>query len=520
MSSYTCRKSHPYGVQAPGNSFFADEKVVSVRRLGLGILNVLSDDTLLEILSYIDGNTLANTAASSRAIYVYAHHSDLWRDLVLRKWDGNVEYVETWRDTYVRNICQNKFKSTFLHRPILVSGIFSNLLYRWWCCCSFDFESACPGFLSFDDIPRRDASNYSIDEFLIEFEVPNLPVVLTNIVSQWPAYKLWNNEYLETCCKDIKFRTTSTTAPLAATFTMSQYLKYKDQACDEAPLYLFDRDYAYIDNLKNDFEVPCYFSPKHNPGADLFSHLGVSRRPDYRWLIIGPARSGSIFHIDPNQTNAWNAAIRGRKKWIFYPPGVSPPGVMASADGGDVTVPLTTGEWLLSFWQYHLEARNNPDPRKRPIEVIMQPGELIFVPHNWWHMVVNLDDCIALTHNYVSSSNLANCLKFLREKPDQISGVRDRPHEAVSPENIYEEFIDKLQKELPTLTEKALKDSYYISTKNHIDKLEMKTKKRSNCTKHDSVYVINSNKIARSDSKSQTADIIVENKPFSFNFSF
>eukprot|EP01036_Dinobryon_divergens_P041204 gene41204-54592_t len=71
MSSYTCRKSHPYGVQAPGNSFFADEKVVSVRRLGLGILNVLSDDTLLEILSYIDGNTLANTAASSRAIYVY-----------------------------------------------------------------------------------------------------------------------------------------------------------------------------------------------------------------------------------------------------------------------------------------------------------------------------------------------------------------------------------------------------------------------------------------------------------------
>jgi hypothetical protein len=24
-------------------------------------------------------------------------------------------------------------------------------------------------------------------------------------------------------------------------------------------------------------------------------------RPDWRWLIMGPARSGSAFHVDPNQ---------------------------------------------------------------------------------------------------------------------------------------------------------------------------------------------------------------------------
>ena len=53
--------------------------------------------------------------------------------------------------------------------------------------------------------------------------------------------------------------------------------------------------------------------------------------------ITGPARSGSIFHIDPNQTNAWNVCVKGRKKWIFYPPNQCPPGVVSSPDGADVT---------------------------------------------------------------------------------------------------------------------------------------------------------------------------------------
>ena len=54
-------------------------------------------------------------------------------------------------------------------------------------------------------------------------------------------------------------------------------------------------------------------------------------------FFSGPARSGSIFHIDPNQTNAWNVCVKGRKKWIFYPPNQNPPGVVSSADGADVT---------------------------------------------------------------------------------------------------------------------------------------------------------------------------------------
>jgi len=67
-------------------------------------------------------------------------------------------------------------------------------------------------------------------------------------------------------------------------------------------------------------QVPKYFS------TDYFSLLEDNPRPSFRWILIGPYKSGSSFHKDPNSTNAWNGLISGRKKWIMYPPHVVPPG--------------------------------------------------------------------------------------------------------------------------------------------------------------------------------------------------
>ena len=70
---------------------------------------------------------------------------------------------------------------------------------------------------------------------------------------------------------------------------------------DESPLYLFDRSFVEkmglraTRGLKADYWAPDCF------GEDLFSVLG-EQRPDSRWLIIGPERSGSSFHKDPNAT--------------------------------------------------------------------------------------------------------------------------------------------------------------------------------------------------------------------------
>lgn len=79
-----------------------------------------------------------------------------------------------------------------------------------------------------------------------------------------------------------------------------------------------------------------------------------------------------------------------------------------------------------------------------------------FLAQGWWHSVINLDDVnIAITHNYLSPSNLGNALKFFVEKQDHISGCRDR-QESIKPEHIYSVLVEKLQENEPRHLEKAL----------------------------------------------------------------
>ena len=127
--------------------------------------------------------------------------------------------------------------------------------------------------------------------------------------------------------------------------TMAAYHRYCRESRDDLPLYIFDPRFAdKCPALLEHFSVPEHFGSE-----DLFSVLGADR-PDHRWLIAGPERSGSVWHIDPNATSAWNAVVRGAKKWILFPPNCPPPGVHPSPAGDEVTQPVSLPEWYFNYY--------------------------------------------------------------------------------------------------------------------------------------------------------------------------
>jgi len=96
-------------------------------------------------------------------------------------------------------------------------------------------------------------------------------------------------------------------------------------------------------------------------------------------------------HTDPLGTSAWNALLKGHKRWAMFPPGtpkhiIDPP--MKPYDHEAVS-------WFATVYPKFTKRNDPHDPRSLGqklgmVEVLQRPGETIFVPTGWAHVVMNL----------------------------------------------------------------------------------------------------------------------------------
>lgn len=384
------------------------------RQSGLGDFAVLSDDLIVRLVDTISTSTnaceattlLCHFSAASRFTFAFASDDDVWRRLAFQLFSpsqlSNAPFTHSWRATLLRLLSGTRRISSVASPP---AHVFSDVLFHKQRCRITPIDEA---WLCHDDIPRVCGSSLQLEEFRQRFESLRRPVVLTNIVTAWPAFRDWDPDVLAAAVPEVTFNAGG------FPFTLLDYFHYCNavHAADDQALYIFDAEFARkAPQLDAAYTVPRFFP------EDLFDVLG-GQRPDFRWFIAGPPRSGSSFHKDPNATSAWNAAVRGRKKWIFFPPDATPPGITPTADGANVTAPLSVMEWFVNFYDRDMITRS------AALETVVQPGELIFVPRGWWHCVLNLDLSIAITQNFVSSVNVKAVAKWVRDHPQQISGCK------------------------------------------------------------------------------------------------
>ena len=253
-------------------------------------------------------------------------------------------------------------------------------------------------------------------------------------------YGTWSPEYLVEKYPDTKFRAEAVDWPMAT------YISYMRDQTDESPLYIFDR--AFVSKTGIDVSAPptASYWPPTAFGPDLFDVLG-DHRPDNKWLILGPTRSGSTFHKDPNATSAWNAVLSGKKYWLMFPSGSGispPPGVLVSEDQSEITSPLSIAEYLLTF---HDIARDTPGCK----EGICHAGEVLHVPSGWFHLVLNLEDSLALTQNFVPRGKVADVLGFLRDQRGEVSGFKEG-----GCDRAFELFVERLGEREPRVLAEGL----------------------------------------------------------------
>ncbi|PON69898.1 F-box domain containing protein [Parasponia andersonii] len=359
------------------------------RPAALGDLRVLPDELVCAVLEYLTPCDIARLSCVSSVMYILCNEEPLWMSLCLHRVSGPIQYKGSWKKTtlHLENLVGES--DQLCGKQLRFDGFGSWFLYKRL----YRSYTTLDGF-HFDkgNVDRK--RNPSLEEFNCEYDGKK-PVLLNGLADTWPAKHTWTTDQLLMNYGDTSFKI-SQRSSRKVSMKFKDYVSYMKLQHDEDPLYIFEDKFGEVaPGLLKDYNVPHLFE------EDFFDVLDRDQRPPFRWLIIGPERSGASWHVDPALTSAWNTLLCGCKRWALYPPGRVPLGVTVhvNEEDGDVNIEAPTSlQWWLDF--YPLLADED-----KPIECTQLPGETIYVPSGWWHCVLNLETTIAVTQNFVNSRN-------------------------------------------------------------------------------------------------------------------
>ena len=249
------------------------------------------------------------------------------------------------------------------------------------------FESA----PNYTHVEKR--SRVSREEFVERYVRGCRPVVLTDFARDWPAMKRWSFD-------EFKRRYGAMTVQVQA-----------GRESDEN----FEVNKA---NHKRDTNFAAFLDRVSMSGPTNDEYLTANnellRRPEFQGLLseVGPlpdicdaaalSRSSSLW-IGPAGTRTplhhdtlmlLHTQIVGRKRWRF----VSPLSGPSLYNDYDVYSPV-------DFENLDLQ-RFPKAANVKVLEVVVEPGETVFLPLAWWHQVTSLDKCISLSLTNMAVPNV------------------------------------------------------------------------------------------------------------------
>lgn len=248
-------------------------------------------------------------------------------------------------------------------------------------------ESA-PGY---DHVEKR--SRVSRDEFIERYVRGCRPVVLTDLTRDWPAMQRWN-------FAEFKRRFGSLTVQVqAGRESDADFEVNKVRHRRETNFAAFVDRILTSGNTNDEYLTANNELLRRPEFAGLLDEVGTL--PDFcnqaafkhsAFLWVGPAGTRTPLHHDTLML--LHTQIVGRKRWRF----VSPLSGPSLYNDFDVYSPVDFEA---------LDLQRFPDAAKvKVLDVVVEPGETIFLPLAWWHQVSSLDRCISLSFTNIDVPNV------------------------------------------------------------------------------------------------------------------
>lgn len=220
-----------------------------------------------------------------------------------------------------------------------------------------------------------------------------LPVLLENEATDWPAAKKWNPEFLD-CMLGHQDVVVSVLKENVLSLNHRENVEEKSMPFSEACQHICEHGNYYIAQAA--IRYPATKRILEGARAD-FSRLApdirrprffddVSKQPFVTNLWFGGNECKTPLHYDDKEN--FFVQLHGKKRFILFSPSQTEYLYQAHGETYD-----------------HLSRVNvfNPDEAKYPrysqadaMEVVVAPGDMLYIPEGWWHAVETLTTSISV----------------------------------------------------------------------------------------------------------------------------
>lgn len=218
------------------------------------------------------------------------------------------------------------------------------------------------------------------------------PVNFTHAFQEMQIKTKWTQEYLSaTLVKKEKVENDEGSAPL--------FLSYAEYLNSPSARLYFKTSGFLNPEIKNDYKTPepfnCWYAG---------TKLGPPKT-NLSWIYAGNAGTGSQIHRDVWWSSAWNYLLRGKKLWLIYP------AIYSEAIKKDLSAYQIVPDQ--NDWSNVI---NLP---YKPLTCIQNAGDMIFVPGDCYHQVINLEWSLSLTENFINETNYDLVRNYFRNDNDR-----------------------------------------------------------------------------------------------------